>query len=82
MIWHLGSKNNIMETNEWVAVIGCGIAMLTATYSIIKFVTKSIMQELLPNSGKSMRDSIESTKNELRVLSARVDAIYEILSGK
>jgi len=71
-----------MSTNEWVAVIGCGIAMLTAIYSVMKFVTKSIMRELLPNSGKSMRDSIESTKTELRVLSARVDAIYEILGGK
>ena len=64
-----------MDTNEWVAVIGCSIAMLTAIYSVIRFVTKSIMRELLPNSGKSMRD-------ELRVLSARVDAIYEILGGK
>jgi len=71
-----------MSTNEWVAVIGCAIAMLTAIYSVMRFVTKSIMRELLPNSGKSMRDSIESTKTELRVLSARVDAIYEILGGK
>ena len=75
MMLHLGLKNNIMDTNEWVAVIGCSIAMLTAIYSVIRFVTKSIMRELLPNSGKSMRD-------ELRVLSARVDAIYEILGGK
>jgi hypothetical protein len=75
MTQHLGLKNNIMGTNEWVAVIGCGIAMLTAIYSVIKFVTKSIMRELLPNSGESMRD-------ELRVLSARVDSIYEILGGK
>lgn len=75
MMQHLGLKNNIMNTNEWVAVIGCSIAMLTAIYSVIRFVTKSIMRELLPNSGKSMRD-------ELRVLSARVDAIYEILGGK
>jgi hypothetical protein len=75
MMQHLGLKNNIMETNEWVAVIGCGFAMLTAIYSVIKFVTKSIMRELLPNSGESMRD-------ELRVLSARVDSIYEILGGK
>ena len=64
-----------MEINEWVAVIGCALAMLTAIYSVIRFVTKSIMRELLPNSGKSMRD-------ELRVLSARVDAIYQILGGK
>jgi hypothetical protein len=75
MMQHLGLKNNIMDTNEWVAVIGCSIAMLTAIYSVIRFVTKSIMRELLPNSGKSMRD-------ELRVLSARVDAIYQILGGK
>ena len=75
MMQHLGLKNNIMETNEWVAVIGLALAMLTAIYSVIRFVTKSIMRELLPNSGESMRD-------ELRVLSARVDSIYEILSGK
>ena len=82
MMQHLGSKNNIMETNEWVAVIGLALAMLTAIYSVIKFVTKSIMRELLPNSGESMRDSIEDTKIELRILSARVDSIYEILGGK
>ena len=64
-----------MSSNEWVAVIGCGIALLTAIYSVIRFVTKSIMQELQPNSGKSLRD-------ELRVLSARVDSIYEILSKR
>lgn len=64
-----------MSVNEWVAVIGCVIALLTAIYSVMRLVTKSILAELLPNSGKSMRD-------ELRVLSARVDEIYKILSNK
>jgi len=64
-----------MSTNEWVAVIGCLIALLTAIYSVMKMVTKSILTELLPNSGKSMRD-------ELRVLSNRVDEIYRILSNR
>jgi len=64
-----------MNTNEWVAVIGCAIGLLTAIYSVMKMVTKSILAELLPNSGKSMRD-------ELRVLSARIDEIYRILSQK
>lgn len=64
-----------MSINEWVAVIGCAIALLTAIYSVMRLVTKSILAELLPNSGKSMRD-------ELRVLSARVDEIYKILSNK
>ena len=62
-----------MTTNEWVAVIGCAIALLTAIYSVIRFVTKSIMAELLPNSGKSMRD-------EIRLLSNRVDEIYSLLA--
>ena len=64
-----------MTTNEWVAVIGCAIALLTAIYSVMKMVTKSIMSELLPNSGKSMRD-------ELRVLSNRVDEIYRIIADR
>jgi len=64
-----------MSTNEWIAVIGCVIALLTAIYSVMKMVTKSILTELLPNSGKSMRD-------ELRVLSKRVDEIYSILASR
>ena len=64
-----------MTTTEWVAVIGCAIALLSAIYSVIKVVTKSIMVELLPNTGKSLRD-------EIRQLSARVDSIYEIIGGK
>ena len=64
-----------MMITEWIALIGCGIGLLGAIYSVIKVVTRSIMVELLPNSGKSLRD-------EIRVLSARVDSIYEILGGK
>ena len=64
-----------MTTTEWVAIIGCALALLSAIYSVIKMVTKSIMIELLPNSGKSLRD-------EIRALSARVDAIYEMMAGK
>jgi len=71
-----------MNTNEWVAVIGCVIALLTAIYSLMRMVTKSIMSELLPNSGKSMRDSIEATKTEIKQLSNRVDEIYRILADR
>jgi hypothetical protein len=71
-----------MDSNEWVAVIGCSIAMLTAIYSVMRMVTKSIMAELLPNSGKSMRDSIEVTKTEIKQLSNRVDDIYRILADR
>ena len=62
-----------MTPNEWVAVVGCAIALVAAIYSCMKVVTKSILIELLPNSGKSLRD-------ELRVLSNRVDQILLILA--
>ena len=64
-----------MEPTEWIALISLLIVLLIAIYSVMKVVTKSIMVELLPNSGKSMRD-------EIIRLSARVDSIYEILSKK
>jgi hypothetical protein len=62
-----------VSPNEWVALSAGLIAVVGAIYSAIRFLVKSIMRELLPNSGKSMRD-------ELRTLSARVDQIYLILS--
>ena len=64
-----------MEPTEWIALIGLLIVLLSAIYSVMKVVTKSILVELLPNSGKTMRD-------EIIRLSARVDSIYEILSKK
>lgn len=64
-----------MSSNEWVALGGFLIVLLGAIYSSIRFIVKSIMSELLPNSGKSLRD-------EIRVLSARVDQILLMLSSR
>lgn len=64
-----------MSSNEWVALGGFLIVLLGAIYSSIRFIVKSIMSELLPNSGKSLRD-------EIRVVSARVDQILLMLSNR
>jgi len=64
-----------MELTEWIALGGFLIIFLGAIYSAVRFLVKSIMKELLPNSGKSLRD-------ELRVVSARVDQILLILADK
>jgi len=64
-----------MELTEWIALGGLAIVFLGAIYSAVRFLVKSIMSELLPNSGKSLRD-------ELRVVSARVDQILLILADK
>jgi hypothetical protein len=54
-----------MEATEWIALSGFLIVFLGAIYSAVRFLVKSIMSELLPNSGKSLRD-------ELRVVSAEL----------
>jgi hypothetical protein len=64
-----------MNQTEWVALIVCLITACGAIYSAIRFLVKSIMRELLPNGGNSMRD-------ELRTLSSRVDQIYVMLIDK
>ena len=64
-----------MELTEWIALGGLLIVFLGAIYSAVRFLVKSIMSELLPNSGKSLRD-------ELRVVSGRVDQIYLLLAEK
>ena len=64
-----------MNSTEWIALVLCLITVTGAIYSAIRFLVKSIMRELLPNGGNSMRD-------ELRTLSARVDQIYVILMAK
>jgi len=64
-----------MELTEWIALGGLAIVFLGAIYSAVRFLVKSIMSELLPNSGNSLRD-------ELRVVSSRVDQIYLLLAEK
>jgi hypothetical protein len=64
-----------MRLTEWIALGGLLIVFLGAIYSAVRFLVKSIMSELLPNSGKSLRD-------ELRVVSSRVDQIYLLLADK
>jgi hypothetical protein len=61
-----------MNSTEWIALIVCLITACGAIYSAVRFLVKSIMRELLPNGGNSMRD-------ELQALSGRVDQIYLIL---
>jgi hypothetical protein len=64
-----------MNETEWVALVLCLITVTGAIYSAIRFLVKSIMRELLPNGGNSMRD-------EIRTLSGRVDQIYVMLIDK
>jgi hypothetical protein len=54
-----------VSVGEWTAVCGLVIAVLTAIYSSMRFMVKSIMRELTPNSGKSLKDQISRIEMRL-----------------
>ena len=57
-----------MSVGEWTAVGGLVIAVLTAVYSSTRFMVKSIMRELTPNSGKSLKDQVSRIESRLDTL--------------
>ena len=54
-----------MTVGEWTAVGGLVLAVLTAIYSSMRVIVKSIMLELSPNSGHSMKDQISRIEARL-----------------
>jgi hypothetical protein len=63
-----------VTATEWA---GLGVALATlisSFYFTLKYMVKSIMTELLPNSGNSMRDQISRIEN-------RLDNLYLLLGG-
>ena len=62
-----------MSPNEWVA-FGVGVCSIaTALLLALRWVIKSYLSELKPNSGSSMRD-------QLNRLEKRVDDLFVIIS--
>jgi hypothetical protein len=54
-----------VSVGEWTAVCGLVLAVLTAIYSSMKVIVKSIMLELSPNSGHSMKDQVSRIEARL-----------------
>lgn len=54
-----------MSVGEWMAVGGFALAMLTAIYSSMRFMVRSIMRELTPNHGKSLKDQVSRIEERL-----------------
>ncbi len=57
-----------MSIGEWTAVGGLVIAVLTAIYSSMRFMVKSIMRELQPNGGNSLKDQVSRIEERLNQL--------------
>ena len=64
-----------MSVGEWTAVGGLVITILAAVYSSMKIIIKSVMSELAPNSGSSLKDQVSR-------IEARLDYLYTQLIEK
>jgi hypothetical protein len=62
-----------MTIGEWTAVIGLVISVLAAVYASTRVIVRSVMAELSPNGGQSIKDQINR-------IDLRVDRLYTILS--
>jgi hypothetical protein len=58
-----------VSVGEWTAVGGLVITTLAAIYSSMKIIIKSVMSELSPNSGSSLKDQVSR-------IEARLDYLY------
>ena len=62
-----------MSIGEWTAVVGLIISVLAAVYASTKVIVRSMMSELAPNGGNSLKDQINR-------IDQRVDRLYTILA--
>ena len=63
-----------MTPNEWAAIMGCVLAIMTAVYSAMRFMIKAILRELQPNGGTSLKDQVNR-------IEARLDSLVDKLLG-
>jgi hypothetical protein len=61
-----------VTVSEWTAVGGLVLAVLTAIYSSMKVIIKSVMKELTPNSGSSLKDQVSRIEQRLDYLYTRL----------
>ena len=64
-----------MSTNEWAGIAVAVTTIVASFAGSVRWLVKHYLGELKPNSGSSMRDSIDR-------LEKRIDGLYELVAGK
>jgi hypothetical protein len=71
-----------MTANEWVG-LAVGLSTLGATGLLaLRWVIKSYLQELKPNSGSSLKDQVSRLENQTLQLQQRVDDLFVLISQR
>jgi len=71
-----------MSPNEWVA-FGVGVCSIAGALLVaLRWVIKSFLSELKPNSGSSLADAIRRIDQRSSKLEERVDELFIIISKR
>lgn len=61
-----------MNAGDWAAIVGMAVTVVAGFTGAIRWLVKSYLHELVPNSGSSIKDKVNR-------LEQRVDEIYVLL---
>jgi hypothetical protein len=64
-----------MSANEWAGVAVAVTTIVASFAGSVRWLVKHYLTELKPNSGSSMRDSLDR-------LERRVDELFTLIAGK
>jgi hypothetical protein len=64
-----------MSTNEWAGIAVAVTTIVASFAGSVRWLVKHYLTELKPNSGTSMRDSLDR-------LERRVDELFTLIAGK
>jgi hypothetical protein len=71
-----------MNATDYATIAVAVIAIITAFAGAIRWLVKHYLNELKPNGGSSMRDSVNTNSERLERLENRVDEIYSLLVSR
>jgi hypothetical protein len=71
-----------MTANEWVGIAVGVCAVSTSLLLGLRWVIKSYLSELKPNSGSSIKDQISRLETQTFQLQQRVDDLFVLISKR
>jgi len=71
-----------MTANEWVGIAVGVCAVSTSLLVGLRWVIKSYLAELKPNSGSSIKDQISRLESQSLQLQQRVDDLFVLISKR
>ena len=64
-----------MTPSEWAGMGVAVVTLISSFYFMVRYMVRSVMSELMPNGGNSLRDQVSRIEN-------RLDNLYALMAGK